>query len=88
LGKFCAVGGSGANRVMTSSDGVTWVSSNGISSSGTWNDICWSAELGKFCAVSSSALAVTASSSDGVTWATNNSGTETNSWLGICWSPN
>jgi hypothetical protein len=51
LGLFCAVSSSGTqNRVMTSSDGITWAFQ--LTNDNAWSSVCWSPQLGLFCAVS------------------------------------
>jgi hypothetical protein len=54
LSLFAAVSNSGTNRVMTSSDGITWVSQSAPSE--FWTSITWSEQLQLFCAVSSSGI--------------------------------
>ena len=63
LSIFCSVPFSGGTSISTSTDGITWSTSTGISFSG--ESICWSEELGIFCAVGGNVIQT---SPDGITW--------------------
>ena len=88
VGLFCAVANTGVgNRVMTSTDGIIWVSQT-ISPDLPWISVCWSPELGLFCAV---AWPVTTGndvmiSSDGINWILTTSAGY-HQWKSVCWSP-
>jgi len=52
LGLFVAVNNtSGATRVATSSDGISWTVRSNLPNSPTWSGVCWSPALRKFVAV-------------------------------------
>lgn len=61
---FCATSLNGANRVMTSSDGITW--SPQTSPIDQWYGVCWADHLNLFAAISTTGSVMT--SPDGVTW--------------------
>jgi hypothetical protein len=88
LGLFCAVGvnGSSATRLMTSSNGTTWISRTPSSSSAGWLEVEWSPEMGIFCAVGVSNAIMT--SLDGINW-TGRTSTVSSSvnWRSLAWSP-
>jgi hypothetical protein len=87
LGLFVAVAPDGVNRVMTSSNGINWISSTAAQAN-QWYGVCWSAELGLFVAVSIDGTNRVMTSSNGITWSsTNISGVEANSWYSVCWCP-
>lgn len=86
---FVAVASSGVlNRVMTSSDGITWFTQT-TPVDNSWKDVIWAPELSLFVAVSDSdsgTLNMVMTSPNGVNWtirATPNS----NRYNGIAWSP-
>ena len=81
---FCAVAGSGSNRVMTSPDGITWTARTITTNS--WQSVCWSAELGIFCAVSSDGTYRVSTSSDGITW-TDRTASDSSVWRSVIWVP-
>jgi hypothetical protein len=81
LHMFCIVGSAGDNKILISTDSITWTI---VGSNITYPllSVCWSPELHKFCAVSmTGGYAV---SSDGINWI---NGTLDGSWYSICWSP-
>jgi hypothetical protein len=87
LGLFAAVAlsGSSGNRVMTSSDGITWVT-RASAADNQWRDIAWSSELGLFAAVAQTGSGNRVmTSSDGITWVTRASAADIN-WRGIAWA--
>ena len=88
LGIFAAVSTSGSsNRVMTSSDGINWVSRTSAVDN-SWVTICWAAELNLFVAASVSGTGNRVmTSSDGITWTTQTTPTPENNWRSIAWSP-
>jgi hypothetical protein len=82
---FCAVSITGTgNRVMTSSDSITWTSRTTTGFDNSWQSVCWSPELRLFVAVSSDGVGnrVMTSSDD------NGSRTSAvdNQWRSVCWS--
>jgi len=79
---FVAVSSDGTNRVMTSTDGVTWTPRTAASAS-SWNGVCWSPELGLFVAVAD-AVAACMTSPDGINWTTRTIGAALKK---VCWSP-
>jgi hypothetical protein len=86
LSKFCAVAFTGTDRVMTSSDGVTWTSIN-VNVNNQFFSICWSPELRLFCAVAVYGTGTKVMTSpDGVTW-TSRTPTSSYDWLAVEWSP-
>jgi len=86
LGLFCAVATSGSdNRIVTSSDGVSWVTQ--ASPLNNWNAVCWSPERNLFCAVANSGAGNRVMTSpDGVTWTARTSAAD-NNWMNVAWSP-
>lgn len=75
LAKFVAVADTGTNRVMHSSDGITW-SVAGISGVpvSDWQSVCWSPELEKFIAVADAGAGHRIMTSvDGLAWSGVNS---------------
>jgi hypothetical protein len=85
---FVAVANSGSgNRVMTSSDGIIWVS-RASAADNNWNSVCWSSELGIFVAVSGTGgtgIPAVMTSSDGINWELH-SAAAANDWRSVCWS--
>ena len=88
LGIFCAVSPDGSgNRVMTSSDGITWTTRSTSGIDINWSCICWSSEVGLFCALAGSGTGNRVMTSpDGIIWTTRASAAD-NNWRCICWSP-
>jgi len=78
-GLFVAVAISGANRVATSIDGLTWTNRN-ASQANSWNDITYG--NGLFVAVSSSGANRVMTSPDGITW-DNRNASQANTWLEV-----
>jgi hypothetical protein len=87
LSIFVAVALSGTgNRVMTSSDGITWTSRTSAADN-TWLGVCWASELSIFVAVAESGTGNRVMTSfDGVTWTTRTSAAD-NNWFSVCWAP-
>jgi hypothetical protein len=88
LGLFVVVGQSGANQVLTSTDGLNWYGQK-TATSGTvipWNSVCWGAEVGLFTAVAPTGAFQIMTSPDGITW-TGRTGGGNQTWSGICFSP-
>ena len=96
LGLFVAVGqwhGVGTypqRRIMTSTDGTTWVGSTFVetNSTGIWHDVCWAAELNVFIVVGQShpdgkQILVSPNGND---W-TRVAPPQNNSWRAVCWAP-
>jgi hypothetical protein len=85
LSLFVAVGHSGTgNRVMTSSDGVTWTSRASADDTCRWWDVCWSPQLSLFVAVAYEGTSKIMTSPDGITWTARSS--NENALRGVCWS--
>jgi hypothetical protein len=86
LGLFVATSRTGTNRVMTSSNGLTWSSTNvsGVEDN-NWNGVCWSPELGIFVAVANSGNNRVMTSRNGINW-TSQSASQ-NALVAVCWSP-
>lgn len=80
LGIFVVVG---INSVMTSSNGVDWVSQK--VEANYWSSVTWSPERGMFCAVSRNGNNRVMTSSDGVNWTVCK--VEPNGWVSVAWSP-
>ncbi|MBM3638745.1 MAG: hypothetical protein FJW98_04835 [Actinobacteria bacterium] len=80
-GVFVAVSTVGTNRVMTSTDGVTWVARTLASplSTTAWNDVTWDAFGDQFVAVGNSSVMT---SPDGVTW-TAGTAAASNNWTAV-----
>lgn len=84
-GKFVAVADLGTNRIMTSTDGTTWVA-NAALATDAWRSVTYSPELDLFVAVATSGTNRVMTSPDGTTW-TPRTAAEANSWTNITWSP-
>ena len=86
LGIFVAVAYAGTNRVMTSSNGITWTvrSLPATEATNTMRAVCWSKELGMFVSVSQDGTNRVITSLDGITWI--GRPVINNSWLFVCWS--
>ena len=85
---FVAVASSGANRVMTSPDGLSWTPRSAAAAN-QWISVCWSSELNLFVAVANTNTTGTnrvMTSSDGINW-TIRSATSNNDWRSVTWSP-
>ena len=87
---FVALAYSGTNRLMVSSNGVTWSlpNQNVVNQSiltNKWTSVCWSKELGLFVAVASEGTYKVITSYDGKNWTTINV-TNSNFWNSVCWS--
>jgi hypothetical protein len=82
LSLLVGTNGSGATRLQSSPDGITWTARTPPSAQ-AWAGIAWSASLGLFVAVSTSIN--TMYSADGITWS---GGTSINlSWSKLTYSP-
>jgi len=81
-GIWVAVAGSGTNRAMVSTDGISWVTYPIPSK--YWQGICYAPALGLFVAVGDAGAIAT--SPDGQTW-TLQTPANTNSLKSVCWSP-
>jgi len=84
LSLFVAVAKTGTDRVMTSSDGITWTSRS--VPDGEWYSVCWSPELSLFVAVSMYGTYWVMTSPDGINW-TSRTAAANNIWQSVCWSP-
>jgi hypothetical protein len=78
-GVFVALAGTGANRVMTSADGVTWTARSAAEAS-SWKSVTYG--NGVFVAVSSSWTNRVMTSTDGVTW-TKRTTAESGTWNSV-----
>jgi hypothetical protein len=87
LSLFVAIGASGTgNRVMTSGDGVTWVSRT-TPVDNEWSGLAWSKELSLFVAISNSGSGNRVMTSpDGITWVSRTTPAD-NNWATIVWAP-
>jgi alpha-tubulin suppressor-like RCC1 family protein len=87
LSLFVAVASSGTgDRVMTSSDGITWTSQTSVVDN-NWTSVIWCKELILFVAVSSSGTNNRVMTSpDGITWTSRTSASD-NNWSSVCWAP-
>lgn len=84
LGIFCAVASTGANRVMTSPDGINWIAR--FAGNSAWRSVTWSPELGLFAAVAATTGA-TIYSLDGITWVAGTGTSGSFQYFSIAWSP-
>jgi len=82
---FVAVAFDGADRVMTSPNGINWTARTAAAAS-QWYSVCWAPELSLFVAVSDSPTKVM-TSSDGITWTASSSISTDGDWVSVCWSP-
>jgi hypothetical protein len=88
LGLFCAVSASGNNRVMTSTNGITWTLQN-ASTNNEWRSVTWGGTTGnkQFVAVASSGTNNRImTSSNGINWISRTSPAN-NYWTSVTWSP-
>ena len=83
---YVAVANSGTNnRIMTSSDSITWTSRTSPADN-NWTSVIYSKELGLFVAVANSGSNNRIMTSpDGITWTLRNNNID-NDWNSICWS--
>ncbi len=80
-----SVSGAGS-KVVTSSNGGSWIARTITQSNGSWNSVVWSSELSLFVAVSSAGTGNRIMTSpDGITW-TSRTNTTDKDWKSICWS--
>ena len=89
-GLFVSVSFGGANTVLRSTDGVTWLASSSAAIAG-WFSIVWakncpdpSGGVGLFCAIANGSASVM-TSPDGITWTLRSTGLA-GSWYDLCWS--
>jgi hypothetical protein len=82
IGLFVAVSDSGSNRVMTSNNGINWISRSAVGVN-LWYHVCWCPQLELFIAVGTNCVM---SSPDGINW-TSRTSAQANNWFGLCWSP-
>lgn len=85
LNLFCAVSGTGANRVATSPDGITWTPRTAAEAN-YWVSVCWAPSLGKFCAVSADGTHRVMTSTNGIAWTSQTAGAAS-TWRNVVWSP-
>jgi hypothetical protein len=87
LSLFAAVAWTGASsRVMTSTNGVQWVS-RAAAAANYWASVCWSPALGIFVAVAYAGSGGSVmTSTDGINWTLQTS-VSALSWRSVCWSP-
>ena len=85
LSLFVSVSNSGTgNRVMTSSDGITWTSRT--SPDNDWFSVAWSPQLGLFAAVALNGSGNRVMTSpDGINWTSRVSAAD-NGWVSITWA--
>jgi hypothetical protein len=81
---FVAVSQDGANRVMTSNDGITW-RRQWAGEDNMWRSVCWSPELRLFVAVAESGTNRVMTSNNGINWIATRA-IQNNSWESVCWS--
>jgi len=82
---FVAVARSGAQRVMTSSDGITW-SLHNAASARSWTAVCYSQTLNLYCAVASDGIGDgVMTSPDGINW-TSRTPAGNWDWESVCWN--
>lgn len=89
INTFCAVRTSGTNRVITSSDALTWTERTAALQL-SWNSVDWAPSLGLFCACAGGSVGGTdklMTSPDGITWTIRSAATANADWQGIAWSP-
>lgn len=81
---WVAVSTNGTNRVMTSTDGVSWTARSAAADN-MWADVCWSPELMLFVAVGYSGTGNRVMTSpDGITWTIRTSAGD-KSWTKVIW---
>jgi hypothetical protein len=78
-GVYVAVSSTGTNRVMTSTDGVTWTSRT-ASDNNSWYDVAFG--NGVFVAVSENGTNRVMTSTDGISW-TSRTASDNNSWRSV-----
>jgi hypothetical protein len=74
------------NRIVTSTDGVTWVVRPSPADN-SWNSVVWSPSLGVFVAVAYAGTVRSMYSSDGITWRLVATTVPALQWTDIAWSP-
>jgi hypothetical protein len=73
------------NRIMTSTDGITWISQTSAADN-IWWSVCWSSKLSLFVTVSTTGTGNRVmTSSNGINWSTRVSAAD-NNWNSVCWS--
>lgn len=87
-GLLVAVGqrtsGTEFQRVVTSSDGVTWTMRNAALAQ-SWQGVCYASTLALWCAVSANGGVMT--SPDGITWTSRTPAQAGKGWSAVCWAP-
>jgi alpha-tubulin suppressor-like RCC1 family protein len=85
LSLFVAVGESSSNnRIMTSSNGITWTARTAATNN-NWRSVCWSEALSLFVAVSNSGTGNRImTSSNGTTWTSQTSPADSD-WRSVIW---
>jgi hypothetical protein len=88
-----------ANKVLTSSNGITWTPSSAVNNYTCWESVCWSPELRLFVAVAGFSSGNTnfnpgtggtnkvMISSNGTNWTSIPSANNNTNFKGVCWSP-
>jgi hypothetical protein len=86
---FVAVSEDGPNRVMTSSNAITWLSleQGSTYSNVRWRSVCWSPQLRIFVAVSETGPFMIMTSNDGSNWTFRGGQNIFFGFHSICWSP-
>jgi hypothetical protein len=87
LDLFVVVGASGVNnRVMKSSDGVTWATEVSAADN-AWLGVTWSPELSLFVAVAADGAQRVMTSPNGINWTIRNAADNGRFWRAVTWSP-
>jgi hypothetical protein len=88
-----------ANKVLTSSNGITWTPSSAVNNYTCWESVCWSPELRLFVAVAGFSSGNTnfnpgtggtnkvMISSNGTNWTSIPAPNNNTNFKGVCWSP-
>jgi len=85
---FVAVSEDGTNRVMTSSNAISWASlAQGSTYNVRWRSVCWSSQLGIFVAVGETGESMIMTSNNGSNWTFRGQQYTYFGLQSICWSP-
>lgn len=85
LNLYVAVADVGTDRVMTSTDGITWFARTASDTAAGWRSVTWSPALNLFVAVAYTGTNRIMTSPNGVTWTTRTG--VTSQWVDVKWVP-
>jgi RNA recognition motif-containing protein/Ca2+-binding EF-hand superfamily protein len=82
LSRFVAVSTNGTNRVLYSSNGISWTSPTTPPPSSTWRSVVWSPQKEMFVAVGTDSAMY---SMDGINWQTGSQAVPDGNWTSVIW---